>query len=518
VKADIVVKVIDPSNHKETKLYLKEGENLLEAMRAFGLPVLAECGARGRCGKCLIRVVEGRLDITVQDKKILSRLLLSQGYRLACMAYPNQDCTVILAAAMETNYHVIAETLSQADESSIKIGNDSKASYGIAIDIGTTTLAFALVDLAKGNILKKHTATNPQRIYAADVVSRIKASNEGKLELFMKLTGKELLHGISILVKKEQITLSHIQKIIISANTTMIHIFMGYPCEGLATYPFNPHREGFIKTSTDEVFNISESIPIIILPAISAFVGGDISAGLLACGFDRRKKPALLIDLGTNGEIALGNKEKILVTSTSAGPAFEGGNISCGVGSIPGAICHVNIKEGKLSYETIEGALPVGLCGTGVIELTSQLLKEGIIDKTGLLIDRYFDTGYPIESIKFLQEDIRQLQLAKGAIAAGVEILIKKYGISYEELDRVYIAGGFGYHLDVKKAIDIGLLPNSLIDKTEAVGNTALSGAILSLIDFQAEKRLNYIISIAKEINLSNENEFNDLFIQHISF
>jgi uncharacterized 2Fe-2S/4Fe-4S cluster protein (DUF4445 family) len=207
-----------------------------------------------------------------------------------------------------------------------------------------------------------------------------------------------------------------------------------------------------------------------------------------------------------------------MVTSTAAGPAFEGGNISSGVGSIPGAIYSVTIDEDNISYETIDDEPPLGLCGTGVIELVSELLKQEIIDTTGLLRDPYFDNGYKLAGINFSQKDIRELQMAKGAIRAGVEILINRFGISYEQLDRVYIAGGFGYHLNIDKAIHIGLLPNTLLNKTIAVGNTSLSGAILALGNNDILDRVEHLISFSEEIHLSNDEDFNDLFVRYMSF
>lgn len=518
MKRRIEVKLIDPSSHKEVKIYPYVGENLMDAFERNQLDIGGECGKNGTCGKCLVRVIEGMLNITAMDKKILSSKKLSQGYRLACMAYPNQDCTLMLMNGKSDDYKAVTKTINYKELPLAKSLNKKDESYFIAIDIGTTTLALVLANVSDGSIVKKYTTANPQRLFGADVISRIKASNEGKGHILKTLIRNELLNGINTLVEDCTVKRQDIRKIVISGNTAMIHLFMGYPCDGLGTYPFTPYKQGLVYASSDEIFDIEEKIPLVILPGISVFVGGDITAGLMACSFYHMEKPCLFIDLGTNGEIALGNKEKILVTSTSAGPAFEGGNISCGVGSIPGAICHVSIRDGSISYETIDGAPPVGLCGTGIIELTSQLLKEGIIDSSGLLIDEYFDKGFDIGSIKFLQEDIRKLQLAKAAIRAGVQILIDNYGITYEQLDRVYIAGGFGYYLDIIKAIDIGLLPQVVLNKTEAVGNTALSGAILAAIDSHGTKKVEHIVSVSEEIHLSNEKDFNDLFIRYISF
>jgi len=515
----VKVKIVRAGTDTVREICLNPNESLYNAMIRCGIPVNGVCAGRGTCGKCRVKVSEGFLNITSADKKYFTDYELSLGFRLACMAYPERDCTVMVTTEEEKNFKVVSEgiDIKKGLTKDLSFAKNEKR-YGITIDLGTTTLVIALIDSADGSILEKYTAANPQRVYGADVISRIKASNKGKGELLKSLIRRELSNGIRTLTYYRQIRLKDIENIVISGNTAMIHILMGYPCEGLGAYPFTPYKEGFIYSYSDELFDIAEKIPVIILPAISVFVGGDITAGLLACGFDKIDKPCLFIDLGTNGELALGNKEKILVTSASAGPAFEGGNISCGVGSIPGAICHVSLSGNNLKYETIDGLAPIGLCGSGVIDLTAQLLKEGIIDSTGLLTDEYFENGYCIDGIRFLQEDIRNVQLAKAAIRAGIEVLLKSYAISIDEVEQVFIAGGFGYHLDISKAAYIGLFPQSAVKKAKTLGNTALSGAVLASYDNGAINRLEHIISVSKEIHLSDDRDFNDLFIQYISF
>ncbi len=515
----VKVKIIRSGTNTVTEICLNPKESLYDAMTRCSIPVAGVCAGRGTCGKCRVKVTEGFLVITPADKKYFTDDELSSGYRLACTAYPDRDCTVILTAEAGKDFKVVSESVDTRKVLTIdrSFGKTEKK-YGIAVDLGTTTLVLALTDLADGSILETYTASNPQRVYGADVISRIKASNEGKGELLKSLIRKELSDGIKTLIYNRHIKLKDIENIIIAGNTTMIHLLMGYPCVGLGAYPFTPYKEGFIYSYSDELFDITENVPVIILPAVSVFVGGDITAGLYACGFDKIEKPCLFIDLGTNGELALGNKEWILVTSASAGPAFEGGNISCGVGSIPGAICHVSLSGNNIRYETIDGLAPVGLCGSGVIDLTAQLLKEGIIDSTGLLTDEYFETGYFIDGIRFLQEDIRNVQLAKAAVRAGIEVLLKSYAISIDEVEQVFIAGGFGYNLDINKAAYIGLLPYQAAKKAKTLGNTALSGAVLASCDTRAKYRLDQIISVSKEIHLSDDKDFNDMFIKYISF
>ena len=231
-----------------------------------------------------------------------------------------------------------------------------------------------------------------------------------------------------------------------------------------------------------------------------------------------------MIDLGTNGEMGIGNRNKILVTSTAAGPAFEGGNITWGTGSIQGAICNVDLKDNQLNIRTIGDTEPVGICGTGVIETAAELVKAKLIDETGLMAEEYFEDGYPLaktakgELIVFTQKDIRELQLAKSAIRAGVETLILRYGVNYNQIDKVYLAGGFGFKMDMEKAVAIGLLPEELRGKMEAVGNSSLGGAVKYLTEETSRAFLEHIVMVSSEIDLANDITFNDFYMKYMFF
>ena len=264
--------------------------------------------------------------------------------------------------------------------------------------------------------------------------------------------------------------------------------------------------------------------PVILLPGISTYVGGDILSGLLSCGFDEKEPTALLVDLGTNGEMAVGNQNRILVTSTAAGPAFEGGNISCGMGSVAGAICNVDLTDGTTKVQTIGNKPPEGLCGTGVIETVSELVKEGYVDETGHLEEPYFKSGFPLgtnsrgETITFTQKDVREIQLAKSAVRAGIETLLKRFGAGYEDVDAVYLAGGFGFHMSQKKAVSIGLLPKELEKKLVTVGNSSLAGAVRYLTDETAPERCAKILDRASEVELSTDSAFNEFYMDYMYF
>jgi uncharacterized 2Fe-2S/4Fe-4S cluster protein (DUF4445 family) len=540
--------------HKDDTIVAgSENESLLESMIRQNIPCRSDCGGRGTCGKCKVQVIQGDLNITVQDQKVFSQEELERGYRLSCKAYPTKDITIKRITEDETGMEVVTESLSSP---SIPTLSSAEEGYAIAIDLGTTTLAISLVDRKDRSIVTTYTATNPQRVYGADVISRIMASNEGKKEQLQAVINEVLVEGILSVITQAGIEASRIMKIAIAGNTTMGHLFMGYSCETLGVFPFSPvniattevtlkdiltdaFKEKLRSTDDFERIAILQEVPLILLPGISTFIGGDILAGLSFCGFHTMKNPCLLIDLGTNGEMALGNQERILVTSTAAGPAFEGVNIKNGIGSVPGAISGISIQEKEVFITTIGNKPPVGICGTGVIEIASELLKVGLMDETGLLIEEYFEEGFPIclktkekglednnaeqsqnpgNKVVFTQKDIRELQLAKAAIRAGVEILIKNYGITQEQIDKVYLAGGFGFKLNIDKAIHIGLLPEEFRDRIIVVGNSSLAGAITYLTELDTEERMEQILSVSEEIHLSNEDDFYELYLNYMSF
>lgn len=520
-----------PEEHKTLTIECLIGESLLEAMLRQKVTYRADCGGRGTCGKCKVKVLTGELKITAWDTRVFSKEELQQGYRLSCKAYPEEKLSIELISGFDiAGFEVVADmSVNQKDNNTDNKPNnkesnkadgiaDSITDLSVAIDLGTTTLAYALVDRKDGRIIKTHTSLNPQRNYGADVISRMKASVDGKKDILKSLIRMELEEGIKELTEKVGLEPDQISQIVIAGNTTMIHLFMGYDCSSLGVYPFTPVNISTIRMEAKEVFSDIFQMPLTILPGISVFVGGDILAGLLSCGFDKAEELRLFVDLGTNGELALGNRNKILVTSTAAGPAFEGVGISCGVGSIPGAISHVTIEGEICRYETIGDRTPVGICGTGVIELTSELLGSGKLDDTGLLADPYFEHGYEIGGLRFLQKDVRELQMAKAAIRAGIELLVRKFGVACHEIDKVYLAGGFGYKMDVSKALHIGLFPPELTGRIEAVGNCSLAGAITSLTDEAADTRMMMLLQVAQEVHLSNEPDFNDLYIESISF
>lgn len=470
---------------------------ILEYTKKQGLFLSAACGGRGTCGKCRVRFLEGAPEPSDADLSRLKEEELAEGIRLACKAKPCGDFTIEFDQAEE---EIRAEGIQTSSESALSDAI-SGGEITVAVDIGTTTIAAALLE--DGSVKSVRTSINHQRAFGADVISRIQASNDGSGSELQKLVETDIHNLLSGLGADPDKT-----PIIISGNTTMEHLLCGYSCKTLGVVPFTP-----VDISLHNYKNYT------VLPGISTYVGADIVSGIVYTGMDRSEEICLLIDLGTNGEMALGNKDKILVASTAAGPAFEGVNISCGVAGIPGAISHLDITDGKVSFETIDNREPVGICGSGVIEITYELLKEEIIDETGLMADEYMESGYPVcEDVTFSAKDIREVQLAKSAIRAGLETLLEEYGISYDNVSRLYLAGGFGQKIDLKKTAGIGLLPEELIERTDAVGNTSLYGAVLFASDPESRARFERVADVSEEVRLSDSPTFQDYYIDYMFF
>lgn len=505
---------------EEKHIPLDSGESLMDALVRSGYLIRAVCGGQGRCGKCKIQVRKGDPGITQRDREVFSENEWKEGFRLSCLVYPKEDMEISLPQTDDSQFEILT-----AYQNGKKGKYTGEYVYDIAIDIGTTTIAFALLGEKSGEILHTVSRVNGQRVYGADVISRIKASMDGKKGALQDRIRKDLLTGMKALLEEAQIMPEKIQKIVLSGNTTMGHLLMGYDCDTLGVSPFTPVNIDFIRGTVQEIIGeFAGNASVTILPGISTYVGGDIVSGLYAAGFSNRSEICFLVDLGTNGEMALGNQEKIYVTSTAAGPAFEGGNITWGMGSVAGAICAVNFHGSEPYIKTIRGQTPEGICGTGVIETVAELVREGIAEDSGTLDETYFAKGFPLaktsdgRDIVFTQKDIREIQLAKAAVRAGMETLLLRYGVEKQDVSKVYLAGGFGYRLDIGKAIAIGMLPAEFSGRIEAIGNSSLAGAVKYLTHRAGEKEIQSLIHASTEINLSTDKDFNELYIDSMFF
>ncbi len=501
------------------KILCPYSSNLLEVLQENHIFLPALCGGKGICGKCGIRILEGSLPITEVDRRIFSESELENGMRLSCLAEVKNPLSILVENHLESDFKALGSSTDEPLRFEVT-HTYSKGDYGIAIDIGTTTLAFSLLDLHTGTCLDTQTMVNSQRAFGADVISRIQASNNGKKEFLQKSIRADIQKGISLLIRQNLTGTDRLCHVVIAANTVMLHLLMGYSCEGFSCHPFSAET---LKLEEFTWKHLPFSPKVTLLPSISSFVGADITAGLYVCHVLSESQPILFLDLGTNGEMALWKNQQLFVTSTAAGPAFEGGNIKWGMGSISGAISAVKIENGSPFVQTIGDKQPEGLCGTGVIETVAELLRAGILDETGKLDDSCFREGYPLAQtkdstwIRFTQQDVREIQMAKAAIRAGIETLLHRSNTSYDEISKVYLAGGFGYYLNIEKAAAIGLLPKEFLSKTVSAGNTSLKGALLYLAE-QRKEELRQIQDAAKEIPLAKDECFMELYLKYMAF
>lgn len=499
------------------------GQTLLSYLQEQGVAVAAPCGGKGVCGKCKVQVVGGTLPVTAEDEHLLSPQELAQGYRLACQAVPAEAVQVQVPQQDESSFAVVG---AEPDDAQGVLPEDHDV--GIAIDIGSTTLAASLIDRTAQCVIQTATAVNTQRRFGADVVSRIQAANTGHGPALQQCIRQDLCQLVQTLATAYPAA-RRCTAVAIAGNTTMGHLLLGYSCQGLGAWPFRPVSLGGETLPAKEVFGAVvpawlASVPVQLLPGISTYVGADITAGIWHCQMTRQDKLTLLLDLGTNGEMALGNASRLVVASTAVGPALEGGNISCGTGSVRGAICGVTIRHGRAYVETIDHAAPVGVCGSGIIEGMAGLVEQGLVDTSGKLREPYFTDGFLLgrtpagKDLRLTQQDIREIQMAKSAVRAGLETLLAACQATYDDVGQVYLAGGFGYYVKPEKAASIGLLPQELVEKTRAVGNTSLAGATDVLTESGAWPQLQDIQTEAKEVVLANEPTFQELYIRYMGF
>lgn len=563
----------------EKQYLIPGGVGVMEYLHSKGIYIPAPCGGHGTCGKCRIRVMAGALPVTESDRALLSESEINDGKRLACKALPVSPVRISVLNSSSDEDMQVAEDFTPADKDKERIhvalnigdaensrisGEDNEQSYdhnveektddhkvtgsaekaqgitgpcilkkdheyGIAIDLGTTTLAASLVDMTDKKPVLIRSSVNRQRAFGADVMSRVESALNGKAEDLKRVIEKDLL----LLIEDLCVTSgADVSRLVISGNTCMYHLLMEYDVSGLAKFPFTPVSLGGEEFTRDQVFSyetekrnvLPEDCSVYLVPGFSAFVGGDIASGLIACDLADKDLNVFFIDIGTNAEMVLKRGADFLTASAAAGPALEGGNLKWGTGSVPGAISGASFYDGKMHIKTIGDTAPSGICGTGAVETVRELLGAGILNGYGTFAkDEYLENGFPLarsvmgDMIGLDQDDVRQIQMAKAAICAGAEMLLKAGGVNADELDRVIVSGGFGSFLDMKKAGDIGLLPEGLALKAEAVGNTSLKGAVMMLTDDRSGE-ISKIRDRASLYDLANDDKFKDRYIECMNF
>jgi len=419
-------------------------------------------------------------------------------------------------------------------------GDTTGALYGLAIDIGTTTLAGYLLDLKTGRELAVRSRMNPQRSFGADVIARIKHVHEGD-ETGLKELQEAVVSGINMVIRQlcrvAKINPAQIYKVAVAGNPTMLHLFTTVDPSQIDHSPYIPVlRDGIIITAEELGLETNPQGRVYLLPAISGYVGADITAGMLFTGLHRGDELSLFLDIGTNAEIVLGNKEKILACSTPAGPAFEGALIKYGMSATPGAIAHASLDgDDGLKLEVIGNGIPKGICGSGLIDLAAELREVGLINEKGNLLAQHDlpyaervtpgERGQPQflvsdgqEPIYLTQQDIRELQLAKGAIRSGVEIMLHEWGATPEDVEVVYLAGAFGSYVRRESVLRIGMLPPFPLERIKPVGNAAGQGAKLCLLNKGKWAEIQELAKRVRYFELSYHQGFSDVFIESMYF
>ena len=491
------------------------GQTILDAIRARdGLPVHAPCGGAGTCRKCTVYLVGEDGETPV----------------LACRTQIQDGMTVRLPSAAP----LAVELHGTAAEGSF-LPDPGLSGYGIACDIGTTTVVCHLMELSTGRVLATVGEGNAQRSYGGDVISRIKASMDGLRPALTAAVTGQLSRMISALCASAGIEAARISRMAVAANTTMCHLLAGLAPDGMGAAPFTP-LSLFDSHHDAREMGLPFDGEVYILPAVSGYVGGDITADLLAAGMDQADAPVLLIDVGTNGEMALGCGDSFICCSTAAGPAFEGAQIRYGMTASPGAISSVRYEDGRVVCSVLGGGEAQGLCGSGLIDAVAVMLKLGALDETGRVLDPEEEDDIPEAALPYLfllddepafrlsgdvavtQSDVRKLQLGKGAIAAGIQILRSAYGDGHAPISALLLAGGFGSYIRPESAARIGLIPKELLSVTRAVGNSAAQGAMEALVSARARERLTRLQHNMQYKELSSLPEFNSAYMEAMMF
>jgi uncharacterized 2Fe-2S/4Fe-4S cluster protein (DUF4445 family) len=408
------------------------------------------------------------------------------------------------------------------------LGLNPEGLFGMAVDIGTTTLACYLMDLRTGAELAVASSLNPQKAYGDDVITRCDFARSGGLDELQRAVAGEIDGLAGRLCGQAGVRREDIYHAAFAGNTVMMHLFAGIPPENIALSPFIPAFTGAQEFDARELgLNLSPSAVATLLPCVAGYIGADTVAGMVAAGMREDSEPAMLIDIGTNGEIALSAKHGLYACSTAAGPAFEGAHIRCGMGGVAGAINMVEVKNG-IRFTTIGAAPARGICGSGLLDLVAGLLECGAIDDTGRLDPdaappwvEFDGDGVVVDreaGIVLTGRDVREMQLAKGAIAAGVEVLVNEAGIRVRDIRHVYLAGGFGSYMDRRSACRIGLIPKELEYRTAAIGNSSGAGAKAVLLSSEAMAEAERLAKAVKYIELSARKDFQDAFMDKMMF
>ncbi len=465
----------------EREIPFTQGETLLALLRKNGYELSANCGGNGTCNKCKVYLVEGEKVTALSSCKALAKA----GMRVIV--------PVLSGAGLITDGTALT---------------DGEKGVGLALDIGTTTLAFYFTDMLTGEALQKVSCLNPQSAFGADVISRVEYATEHGVSALTQAL-KTRINGVIAAFTKE--FHQAVKRLAVTGNTVMLHIFAGEEIASFGKYPFTP---AFLESRTFGAQLGYAADEVVLLPGISSYVGADITCGALATDITAGGSN-LLVDLGTNGEMLLSHAGKLYATSVAAGPAFEGAGISCGMGGVNGAISQIKQVNGNLSLTTVGNVPPQGICGSGLVDGVAYLIEKGVIDETGAFQTEEESFSFA-PAVSLTAGDVRAFQLAKGAVRAGIETLLQVAGI--KQIDRLYVCGGMGFYLDKDSAVKVGLFPESMREKIVSAGNTAGLGAKQCLLSKKARENACEIAKRAEVVSLSTRADFTELFMEHMFF
>ncbi len=507
------------------------GDNLYAIIRrAGGITLDTPCGGRHTCGKCRVTARGGISPAAEAEAKFLTESELRAGVRLACHTLITGDCEVWVGDASPMTIQVEGLRDSQLDLTPAPAPDGTPAKWGVAVDIGTTTVALYLCDLANGVTAATDAFVNPQRAHGADVITRLgyiidnpgtDETHDGAQTLRGLLLG-ELNAHITRLCERTGITPGEIGCAALAGNTVMEHIAANRDARGIANTPFTVSTLfGYSLPAAEAGLAVDPAARVYYMPCFAAYVGGDIAAGLVAAGVDTAENTTLFIDVGTNGEMGLGDKSGICLCATAAGPAFEGAHIERGMAGVDVAVNGVWLEGGEIKYNMIGGGEPRGICGSGLIDAVAVMLDLGVLDETGRINNDGEDKFYlnREHDVYISGRDIRELQLAKAAVCGGVLTLLDDAGLTANDVSRVVLAGGFGAHINRRSACRIGLIPPELEDKINVAGNTAGMGAVSYLMSAAARERIDRINGDSTHyLELSCNEFFMDAYIEQMMF
>jgi uncharacterized 2Fe-2S/4Fe-4S cluster protein (DUF4445 family) len=518
------------------RVEVAEGVTLRAAALLAGAPLPAPCGGLGACGGCAVSVSGDVDEPGCDERTLLSREALESDVRLACRARVRGDVTVRPLRAVPPAELRVVES---GDLREISVEPPERRGVfgpapllGAAVDVGTTTVVVSLVDLRTGEPAGSASAANPQIAFGDDVISRIARAAEvgvAPLRDLVVRTVEDLALG---LLEERGLGVDHLGEVAIAGNPTMLHLLLGVDPAPLGTAPYGPaHVEAVERPAAAIGLARLGRARVYVLPGISAFLGADVTAGVLTTRLAERDTPTLFVDLGTNGEVVLRTPERLVGTSTAAGPALEGASIEQGMRAETGAVERVTLEADHLALATIGDAPPAGLCGSGVIDLVAALLEAGVLDATGLLRD---DPPHPLAGrvsvrdgvrvfevapgVRLSQRDVRQVQLASAAVATGIGMLLEAAGLPAGKVTAVVMGGGFGRHVRGEALARMGMIPPQWRDRVSFAGNTAIAGATRALLDRGQRRLASAIAHHVETIDLAARPDFGERFIRALDF